>query len=190
MLYLLSLYYDSLLFKDDFWALWPLLHGFTNILISLSSADEIMQLDSSPLRAADITPDLKKQFAFLSGGRGDNGSPIIVFPEFPAFGEITDREFHNVLTYLTSVPRHTLGRWRFTEAAGTHFIMFLSYSSSQPLALYVQHKPASHLSSRKCLRQKSSCSAPPFLLLLLLLLSSQDVNQSESPTVLMIQRRG
>ncbi|XP_029968508.1 guanine nucleotide exchange factor DBS [Salarias fasciatus] len=66
--------------------------------------DEIMQLDSSPLRAADIAPDLKKQFAFLSGGRGDNGSPIIVFPEFPAFGEITDREFHNVLTYLTSVP--------------------------------------------------------------------------------------
>ncbi|XP_040005228.1 guanine nucleotide exchange factor DBS isoform X4 [Xiphias gladius] len=67
-------------------------------------SDEIMQLESSPLRAADITPDLKKQFAFLSGGRGDNGSPIIVFPEFPAFGEITDREFHNVLTYLTSVP--------------------------------------------------------------------------------------
>ncbi|KAG7220969.1 hypothetical protein INR49_010218 [Caranx melampygus] len=28
--------------------------------------NEIMQLDSSPLRAADITPDLKKQFAFLS----------------------------------------------------------------------------------------------------------------------------
>nr|XP_046260824.1 guanine nucleotide exchange factor DBS isoform X2 [Scatophagus argus] len=68
------------------------------------SIDEIMQLDSSPLRAADITPELKRQFAYLSGGRGDNGSPIIVFPEFPAFGEITDREFHNVLTYLTSVP--------------------------------------------------------------------------------------
>uniref|UniRef100_A0A3B3IEB9 Uncharacterized protein n=1 Tax=Oryzias latipes TaxID=8090 RepID=A0A3B3IEB9_ORYLA len=64
--------------------------------------DEIMQLDSSPLRAADITTDLKKQFAFLSGGRGDNGSPVIVFPEFPAFSEITDREFHNVLSYLTS----------------------------------------------------------------------------------------
>uniref|UniRef100_A0A3Q1GKS9 Uncharacterized protein n=1 Tax=Acanthochromis polyacanthus TaxID=80966 RepID=A0A3Q1GKS9_9TELE len=83
----------------------PLCSDFTNILFSLSSTDEIMQLDSSPLRAADITPDLRKQFAFLSGGRGDNGSPIIVFPEFPAFGEITDREFHNVLTYLTSVPR-------------------------------------------------------------------------------------
>ncbi|KAM4561115.1 guanine nucleotide exchange factor DBS isoform 1-T1 [Fundulus diaphanus] len=66
--------------------------------------DEIMQLETNPPRAADITSDLRKQFAFLSGGRGDNGSPIIVFPEFPAFGEITDREFHNVLTYLTSVP--------------------------------------------------------------------------------------
>ncbi|XP_057708471.1 guanine nucleotide exchange factor DBS-like isoform X12 [Corythoichthys intestinalis] len=68
------------------------------------SIDEIMQLDSSPLRAADITPELRRQFAFLSGGRGDNGSPIIIFPEFPSFSEITDREFHNVLTYLTSVP--------------------------------------------------------------------------------------
>lgn len=26
-----------------------------------------MQLDSCPLRAADITPDLQKKFAFLSG---------------------------------------------------------------------------------------------------------------------------
>ncbi|XP_033842591.1 guanine nucleotide exchange factor DBS isoform X4 [Periophthalmus magnuspinnatus] len=70
----------------------------------IKTIDEIMQLDNSPLRATDITPDLRKRFAFLSGGRGDNGSPIIVFPEFPSFGEITDREFHNVLTYLTSVP--------------------------------------------------------------------------------------
>uniref|UniRef100_A0A7N8X2H0 MCF.2 cell line derived transforming sequence like n=1 Tax=Mastacembelus armatus TaxID=205130 RepID=A0A7N8X2H0_9TELE len=74
------------------------------VILGKCGIDEIMQLDSSPLCAADITPDLKKQFAFLSGGRGDNGSPIIVFPEFPAFGEITDREFQNVLTYLTSVP--------------------------------------------------------------------------------------
>ncbi|KAG7258531.1 hypothetical protein CRUP_006424, partial [Coryphaenoides rupestris] len=69
------------------------------------SIDEIMQEECSPLRAADITPDLRKQFAFLSGGRGQNGCPIIVFPEFPAFGEISETEFHNVLTYLTSVPR-------------------------------------------------------------------------------------
>ncbi|XP_073699406.1 guanine nucleotide exchange factor DBS isoform X7 [Garra rufa] len=66
--------------------------------------DEIMQQESSPLCAADISPDLRKQFAFLSGGRGQNGSPIIIFPEYPAFGELEEQEFHNVLTYLTSVP--------------------------------------------------------------------------------------
>ncbi|KAM9344031.1 guanine nucleotide exchange factor DBS [Pholidichthys leucotaenia] len=79
--------------------------------------DEIMQLDSSPLHAADITPELKKQFAFLSGGRGDNGSPVIVFPEFPAFGEVTDQEFNNVLTYLTSVPS--------LSSAGVGFILVI-----------------------------------------------------------------
>ncbi|XP_051559766.1 guanine nucleotide exchange factor DBS-like isoform X1 [Myxocyprinus asiaticus] len=66
--------------------------------------DEIMQQESSPLCAADISPDLRKQFAFLSGGRGQNGSPIIIFPEYPTFGELEEQEFHNVLTYLTSVP--------------------------------------------------------------------------------------
>ncbi|KAM3607447.1 uncharacterized protein V6R79_007932 [Siganus canaliculatus] len=97
--------------------LWPVEESGSHVRISLEEVekfyrfsrccywlcDEIMQLDSSPLHAADIIPDLRRKFAFLSG-RGDNGSPIIVFPEFPAFGEITDREFHNVLTYLTSVP--------------------------------------------------------------------------------------
>ncbi|XP_037542487.1 guanine nucleotide exchange factor DBS [Nematolebias whitei] len=73
-------------------------------MLGCCCANEIMQLDMNPPHAADIKADLRKQFAFLSGGRGDNGSPIIVFPEFPAFGEITDREFNNVLTYLTSVP--------------------------------------------------------------------------------------
>uniref|UniRef100_A0A674PDB9 MCF.2 cell line derived transforming sequence like n=1 Tax=Takifugu rubripes TaxID=31033 RepID=A0A674PDB9_TAKRU len=72
------------------------------ILIFSWQKKRIMQY--APLCAADIAPELRRQFAFLSGGRGDNGSPIIVFPEFPTFGEITDREFHNVLTYLTSVP--------------------------------------------------------------------------------------
>ncbi|KAK2839993.1 hypothetical protein Q5P01_013733 [Channa striata] len=81
------------------------------------SIDEIMQLDNNPLRAVDIIPDLKKQFAFLSGGRGDNGSPIIVFPEFPAFGEVSDKEFHNVLTYLTSVPS--------LSSAGVGFILVI-----------------------------------------------------------------
>ncbi|XP_051563973.1 guanine nucleotide exchange factor DBS-like isoform X2 [Myxocyprinus asiaticus] len=68
------------------------------------SIDEIMQKESGPLFAADILTELKKQFAFLPGGRGQDGSPIIIFPEFPSFCEIGDQEFRNVLTYLTSVP--------------------------------------------------------------------------------------
>uniref|UniRef100_A0A8C7WBF6 MCF.2 cell line derived transforming sequence like n=1 Tax=Oncorhynchus mykiss TaxID=8022 RepID=A0A8C7WBF6_ONCMY len=51
------------------------------------------------------------------GGRGQNGSPIIVFPEFSAFGEIQEREFHNVLTYLTNVPS--------LSAAGVGFILVI-----------------------------------------------------------------
>ncbi|XP_036400831.1 guanine nucleotide exchange factor DBS-like isoform X3 [Megalops cyprinoides] len=85
-------------------------------LLSLKH-NEIMQKESSPLCAADIGPDLRKQFAFLSGGRGENGSPIIVFPEFPAFSELQEQEFHNVLTYLTSIPSLT--------AAGVGFILVI-----------------------------------------------------------------
>uniref|UniRef100_A0A8C7PEZ0 Mcf.2 cell line derived transforming sequence-like a n=1 Tax=Oncorhynchus mykiss TaxID=8022 RepID=A0A8C7PEZ0_ONCMY len=47
----------------------------------------------------------------------ENGSPIIVFPEFPAFGELQEEEFHNVLTYLTSVPSLT--------ASGVGFILVI-----------------------------------------------------------------
>ncbi|XP_060715938.1 guanine nucleotide exchange factor DBS isoform X2 [Tachysurus vachellii] len=65
---------------------------------------EIMQQETSLLCAADISPDLRKCFAFLPGGRGKNGNPIIIFPEFPTFTELQEEEFHNVLTYLTSVP--------------------------------------------------------------------------------------
>ncbi|XP_028809889.1 guanine nucleotide exchange factor DBS isoform X6 [Denticeps clupeoides] len=79
--------------------------------------DEIMQQESSPLCAVDVTPGLRKQFAFLSGGRGENGNPIIIFPEFPAFGELQEQEFHNVLTYLTSVPS--------LSAAGVGFILVI-----------------------------------------------------------------
>uniref|UniRef100_A0A6I8PCG0 MCF.2 cell line derived transforming sequence like n=1 Tax=Ornithorhynchus anatinus TaxID=9258 RepID=A0A6I8PCG0_ORNAN len=66
--------------------------------------NEIMHQDIIPLCAADIEDQLKKQFAYLSGGRGQDGCPVITFPDYPAFGEIPEREFQNVLTYLTSVP--------------------------------------------------------------------------------------
>ncbi|XP_055558309.1 guanine nucleotide exchange factor DBS isoform X15 [Falco biarmicus] len=67
-------------------------------------SDEIMHQDSVPLYAADIQDQLKKQFAYLSGGRGGDGCPVITFPDYPAFSEIPEKEFQNVLTYLTSIP--------------------------------------------------------------------------------------
>ncbi|XP_031413561.1 guanine nucleotide exchange factor DBS isoform X9 [Meleagris gallopavo] len=69
-----------------------------------STADEIMHQDIIPLYAADIHDQLKKQFAYLSGGRGGDGCPVITFPDYPAFSEIPEKEFQNVLTYLTSIP--------------------------------------------------------------------------------------
>nr|XP_054385256.1 guanine nucleotide exchange factor DBS isoform X10 [Pongo abelii] len=65
---------------------------------------EIMHQDIVPLCAADIQDQLKKRFAYLSGGRGQDGSPVITFPDYPAFSEIPDKEFQNVMTYLTSIP--------------------------------------------------------------------------------------
>ncbi|KAM9169432.1 guanine nucleotide exchange factor DBS isoform 2-T2 [Pangshura tecta] len=67
-------------------------------------AEEIMHQDIIPLCAADIEDQLKKQFAYLSGGRGADGCPVITFPDYPAFSEIPEKEFQNVLTYLTSIP--------------------------------------------------------------------------------------
>ncbi|XP_019138437.1 guanine nucleotide exchange factor DBS isoform X2 [Corvus cornix cornix] len=68
------------------------------------SSDEIMHQDIIPLYAADIQDQLMKQFAYLSGGRGGDGCPVITFPDYPAFSEIPEKEFQNVLTYLTSIP--------------------------------------------------------------------------------------
>uniref|UniRef100_A0A8C2TYK7 MCF.2 cell line derived transforming sequence like n=1 Tax=Coturnix japonica TaxID=93934 RepID=A0A8C2TYK7_COTJA len=67
-------------------------------------SNEVMYQDIIPLYAADIHDQLEKQFAYLSGGRGENGCPVITFPDYPAFSEIPEKEFQNVLTYLTSIP--------------------------------------------------------------------------------------
>ncbi|XP_058132389.1 guanine nucleotide exchange factor DBS isoform X23 [Dasypus novemcinctus] len=67
-------------------------------------SDEIMHQDIVPLCAADIKDQLKKRFAYLSGGRGQDGCPVITFPDYPAFSDIPDKEFQNVMTYLTGIP--------------------------------------------------------------------------------------
>uniref|UniRef100_A0A672ZEU2 Mcf.2 cell line derived transforming sequence-like a n=1 Tax=Sphaeramia orbicularis TaxID=375764 RepID=A0A672ZEU2_9TELE len=79
--------------------------------------NEILQSDEGTLCAAEIGSELEKQFAILPGGRGMNGGPIIVFPEFPAFGELGEEELQNVLAYLTSVPS--------VAASGVGFILII-----------------------------------------------------------------
>ncbi|XP_042368745.1 guanine nucleotide exchange factor DBS isoform X2 [Plectropomus leopardus] len=66
--------------------------------------DEIMQQEIRPLLAVDIIEQLHRQFALLSGGRGKDGAPIIIFPEYSGFSEVPEEDFLNVATYLTSIP--------------------------------------------------------------------------------------
>ncbi|XP_036946551.1 guanine nucleotide exchange factor DBS-like isoform X3 [Acanthopagrus latus] len=79
-------------------------------------SDDILQREDG-LLCAEIGSELQKQFAILPGGRGMNGSPIIVFPEFPAFSELEEGEVQNVLSYLASVPS--------VAASGEGFILVI-----------------------------------------------------------------
>ncbi|XP_063734012.1 guanine nucleotide exchange factor DBS [Eleginops maclovinus] len=98
-----------------------------NVFVSLSlltrhthscrSTDDILQSQDGALCAAEIGSELQKQFAILPGGRGMNGNPIIVLPEFPDFNELEEEEVQNVLSYLSSVPS--------VAASGVGFILVI-----------------------------------------------------------------
>ncbi|XP_054626261.1 guanine nucleotide exchange factor DBS isoform X3 [Dunckerocampus dactyliophorus] len=74
---------------------------------------EILQTQDVPLCAAQIGSELQKQFATLPGGRGADGSPVIIFPEFPSFSELEEDELQNVLGYLSGVPSVAASRVGF-----------------------------------------------------------------------------
>ncbi|XP_042369116.1 guanine nucleotide exchange factor DBS-like isoform X3 [Plectropomus leopardus] len=94
-----------------------LCHDITRLWLQLKMmTDDILQRDG-PLCAAEIGSELQKQFAILPGGRGMNGSPIIVFPEFPEFSELEEEEVQNVLSYLSSIPS--------VAASGVGFILVI-----------------------------------------------------------------
>ncbi|NXP61691.1 MCF2 protein, partial [Chloropsis cyanopogon] len=57
-----------------------------------------------PICAKDISDDLMKEFAFLSGGRGKDKAWIITLPDNAGFNEVPEESVAKVLTYLTSVP--------------------------------------------------------------------------------------
>ncbi|XP_053162908.1 guanine nucleotide exchange factor DBS isoform X4 [Hemicordylus capensis] len=82
-----------------------------------SCSDEIMHQDNILLQAEDIEEQLRKKFAYLSGGRGKDGCPVITFPEYSAFSEISDKDFQSVLTYLTNIPS--------SQDAGIGFILVI-----------------------------------------------------------------
>ncbi|XP_029023506.1 guanine nucleotide exchange factor DBS isoform X3 [Betta splendens] len=95
-----------------------LCHDITRLWLQLKMmTDDILQREDAPLCAAQIGSELQKQFAILPGGRGMNGSPIIVFPEFPEFSELHDEEIQSVLSYLTSIPS--------VAASGVGFILVI-----------------------------------------------------------------
>ncbi|XP_037618412.1 guanine nucleotide exchange factor DBS isoform X1 [Sebastes umbrosus] len=77
----------------------------------------ILQREDGPLYAAEIGSELQKQFAILPGGRGMDGSPIIVFPEFPEFSELEEEEVQNVFSYLSNIPS--------VAASGVGFILVI-----------------------------------------------------------------
>ncbi|XP_045395729.1 probable guanine nucleotide exchange factor MCF2L2 [Lemur catta] len=83
----------------------------------ITHVDEIMQQEVRPLVAVDIIEQLHRQFAILSGGRGEGGAPIITFPEFAGFKHIPEEDFLNVMTYLTSIPS--------VEAASIGFVIII-----------------------------------------------------------------
>ncbi|XP_037978922.1 proto-oncogene DBL isoform X4 [Motacilla alba alba] len=57
-----------------------------------------------PICAKDISDDLMKEFAFLSGGRGKDKAWIITLPDNAGFNQVPEESVAKVLTYLTSVP--------------------------------------------------------------------------------------
>ncbi|XP_059715066.1 proto-oncogene DBL isoform X1 [Haemorhous mexicanus] len=57
-----------------------------------------------PICAKDISDDLMKEFAFLSGGRGKDRAWIITLPDNAGFNQVPEESVARVLTYLTSVP--------------------------------------------------------------------------------------
>ncbi|XP_033957164.1 guanine nucleotide exchange factor DBS isoform X2 [Pseudochaenichthys georgianus] len=80
-------------------------------------SDDVLQTQDGTVCAAEIGSELRKQFAILPGGRGTNGNPIIVLPEFPDFSELEEEEVKNVLGYLSSVPS--------VAASGVGFILVI-----------------------------------------------------------------
>ncbi|CAH0562294.1 unnamed protein product [Brassicogethes aeneus] len=57
-----------------------------------------------PFGVNDVTDLLQNQYAIISGGKSNDGCPIITFPDNNNFQMLSDFEYQRLMMYLTSVP--------------------------------------------------------------------------------------
>ncbi|XP_069468896.1 proto-oncogene DBL isoform X2 [Ambystoma mexicanum] len=81
----------------------PEMEGYYCLLQAAALLDSSLQRVTSPICARDIREPLMKEFAFLSGGRGQDDCWIITCPENSAFQEAPEQTLQQVLCYLTSI---------------------------------------------------------------------------------------
>ncbi|XP_014681378.1 PREDICTED: guanine nucleotide exchange factor DBS-like isoform X2 [Priapulus caudatus] len=65
--------------------------------------DLIMDENGCNLSICDVSDLLQARYAFISGGKARNGSPIITFPDVQNFCNISEADYQKLVTYLTSV---------------------------------------------------------------------------------------
>ncbi|XP_077165506.1 proto-oncogene DBL isoform X2 [Paroedura picta] len=90
---------------------------YYQLLRAAALAEALAAGTALPSQAADIADDLKKELAFLSGGRGKDNGWIITFPENSSFNQVPEEVLTKVLTYLTWIPSQ--------RESGTKFILIL-----------------------------------------------------------------
>nr|XP_039274741.1 kalirin-like isoform X3 [Styela clava] len=66
------------------------------------------------LKAIDLIEPLKEKIAFLSGGRDQNGGPILTFPARQNTDRIKPDDMRHLLSYLASVPSEEVAQIGFT----------------------------------------------------------------------------
>lgn len=73
---------------------------------SQGSANNVMigSIYEEPLNVGDVADLLHPQYAIITGGRSNDGCPIIQFPDHNNFQTLTDADYQKLIKYLCSVP--------------------------------------------------------------------------------------
>ncbi|XP_041111919.1 proto-oncogene DBL-like isoform X2 [Polyodon spathula] len=81
------------------------MESYYSLLQAGSELQATLQRVDIPMRLQDISEHMKKQIAYLSGGRGEDSAVVITLPECSSFNEVPEDALTKVLTYLTLIPR-------------------------------------------------------------------------------------